>query len=353
MVEAGKTLLVYGANGYTARLLMPRLRALGLKMIAAGRDGIAVRAVAEEHDAEARVFSLSDPQTVDSNLAGASALLNAAGPFSSTAQALIDACLRQRIDYLDLSGEIEPLSYAARCHEFARRLGVMLLPAIGFDVVPSDCLAAHLSELLPGADRLTLCISASNLLSRGSAATLIEQAGTHVYVRHAGVLEAVRFRVQARWVDFGAGERATIAVSWGDLVTAFHTTRIPNISVYFEATAFRWLAVTANQVWGPALQSRAARAPLESLARSLPVGPSALERASERSVIVGEVERDGERVRSRLLTPEAYTFTAEAAARVVRAVFDGTRVAGFQTPGKLLGPDFVLGIPGVRREALA
>jgi short subunit dehydrogenase-like uncharacterized protein len=348
-----KPVLLYGSNGYTARLLLPRLRALGIDVIVAGRNATAIHRVAEECRSTARVFGLEDPRHIDECLHDVSAVLNAAGPFSRTAPPLIDACLRQRVDYLDLSGELEPITYAATSGAFARSLGVMLLPAIGFDVVPSDCLAVHLANGMPGAERLTLSISASNLLSRGSARTFVENAGTWVHVRREGALEPMRLRTQTRWIDFGGGQRPTIAVSWGDLVTAFHSTGIPNIEVYFEATAFRWTAVTVNQYFGWALRGDGAKAWLDGMAKGLPDGPGDQERARERSVIVAEVSRGTERRGARLVTPEAYTFTAEVASRVALEVLGGKRTPGFVTPARLFGADFVLGVPGVTLEHLS
>jgi short subunit dehydrogenase-like uncharacterized protein len=139
-------------------------------------------------------------------------------------------------------------------------------------------------------------------------------------------------------------------VSWGDLVTAFHSTQIPNIEVYFEATTFRCLAVGANQCWGSALRNPMLTQLLGSLSEILPPGPSEAERLGQRSVIVGEVCRGHERVRARIVTPEAYSFSAASATRILVEVLGGQRRAGFQTPGGLFGPDFVLGLPGVSRE---
>lgn len=346
------TLVLYGANGYTARLMLPELRARGIEPVLAGRNGPAISALACAHGLEARVFSLESPHAIDAALSGARVVLNAAGPYRHTAEPLMDSCLRERVDYLDLSGELGSLEYAVRCSEIARRCDVMVLPAVGFDVVPSDSLALHLAGRLPGAEHLSLHISASNLLSRGSASTFVEHAGQWVQIRRNGVLEPMRYRTQTRWTDFGHGRRPVIAVSWGDLVTAFHSTRVPNIEVYFEATAFRWSAVTANQMLGAALRIGPAHAFVESLIGVLPAGPAPEERARERSVIVGEVRSRGKRARSRLVTPEAYTFTAEIAARIARRVLDGQRRSGFQTPASLLGANFVLESAGVSREDL-
>src|SRR5688572_25470168 len=174
--------LVYGASGYTAGLLLPRLVERGIDVIAASRDRSKLSRAAAPFGCEQRAFDLSDPAGVDANLDGVELVLNAAGPYVHTVGPLLDACLRRRVDYLDLSGEVGPLEYAERCDGFARAQGVMLLPAVGFDVVPTDCLAVFLAQRLPEAEALTLAIAPSNLISRGSLATLVAQAGVPVKV---------------------------------------------------------------------------------------------------------------------------------------------------------------------------
>ena len=349
---SSQRLLVYGAYGYTARLFLPRLKQLGVDFVVAGRDAARTETIGAELGVPSRVFALDDPQRVDQGLEGIGVVLNAAGPFMYTTGPMLDGCLRKGVHYLDLSGEVEPLSRAAEAGELARHLGLMVLPAIGFDVVPSDCLAVHVASRLKGATRLTLHIAASNLMSHGSGVTLAENIGIPVHTRRNGRLEQMRLRTQMRWVDFGSGQRPTVAVSWGDIVTAYHSTGIQNIEVYFEATSFRLAAVAINQYWGWLLRSAAANAWFRAYAGQLPAGPTEEERARERSTIVVEAESATRVVRSRIETPEAYQFTAATVTRIVRDVMAGHRRPGFQTPAKLFGPDFVLEFEGVTREDL-
>jgi short subunit dehydrogenase-like uncharacterized protein len=345
-------LLVYGAYGYTSRLLLPRLKELGTELVVAGRDPVRTTEIARELDVPSRVFSLTDPDEVRRGLRGLSVLLNAAGPFTATAPALVRGCLREGVDYLDLSGEVEPLSYVARSGTAAQDRGLMLLPAIGFDVVPSDCLAAHVAKRVPGATRLTFYVSASNLMSHGSGVTLAEHIGIPVHIRRDGRLEQMRLRMQMRWMDFGTGHRPMVAVSWGDLVTGFRSTGIPNIEVYFEATAFRLAAVTLNQYWGWLLRSVSANDLFRQYTDLLPDGPTREERARERCSVVVEAESPGRVARSRIETPEAYECSAATATRVIERVLAGDRLPGFQTPSTLFGPDFVLDFEGVTRVDL-
>ncbi len=144
------------------------------------------------------------------------------------------------------------------------------------------------------------------------------------------------FEPKPRWADFGQGNCPTVAVSWGDLVTAFHSTGIPNIEVYFEGHGLSLARLNGgNQLWGWALRDRMLTTWLESLANIIPGGPSEADRLQQRSVIVAEASRGAARARSRLVTPEAYTFSADAAARIAAAVLSGKRNSGFQTPGSL------------------
>ena len=86
-------------------------------------------------------------------------MLCAAGPFSATSRPIPNACLRNRVHYLDITGEIDVFEALAARDAEAKARGIMLLPGVGFDVVPSDCLAAHLKRRRPDANDLKICLS--------------------------------------------------------------------------------------------------------------------------------------------------------------------------------------------------
>jgi len=145
-----------------------------------------------------------------------------------------DPCLRNRVHYLDITGEIDVFEALAARDAKAKAQGVTLLPGVGFDVVPSDCLAAHLKRRLPDAIDLKLYLSLGANMSRGTAKTMIEAVAAGTRLRRNGRLVA-RTRAEEGSCDFGRGEKPTVQVSWGDVSTAFHSTGIPNIEVQFEA----------------------------------------------------------------------------------------------------------------------
>jgi short subunit dehydrogenase-like uncharacterized protein len=346
-------LWLYGATGYTGRLILAELLALGVRPVLGGRDERRLAALATPHGLAYRVASLDDPGALVASLDGVGAVLHAAGPFSTTARPMVEACVHAGVHYLDITGEVLVLEEIARRHAAAARRGVMLLPAVGFDVVPSDCLAAHVARRLPHARRLALGIAGLSLATRGSARTFVELPASSPRVRQDGVLVPVAPGTRERPFDYGAGPCPSTCVSWGDLTTAYFTTGIPDIEVYFETTPALRAAMTSTRMFGWLLATPPWQAFLKASTTFVPEGPTAAERAATPMVIVAEAEdAGGRRVTARLRTPQAYTFTGASAAAVARRVLAGDVQPGFQTPGRHFGPDFVLGLPGVTREDL-
>lgn len=343
--------LIYGANGYTGALITRTAAGRGQRPILAGRNAAEVEGLARELGLEHRVFGLDVPRVVDEALAGATTVLHCAGPFSRTSRPMADACLRTKVHYLDITGEAVVFeSLAARDAE-AKAAGVMLLPGAGFDVVPSDCLAAHLKRRLPTATHLGLGFQPGGRLSRGTAITMIENLHRGGLVRRDGVLTPVAPAWKTRVIDFGRGPRKAITIPWGDVATAYHSTGIPNIEVYLAAPAGFRLAVRLSRYVAPVLASRPVQRFLRARVRAGAPGPTDAERARGKSLLWGEAtDGAGGRAVSRMRTPEGYTLTALAALAIVDKVLAGSAPRGFQTPSRAYGPDFVLGIEGVSRE---
>lgn len=352
-VDRDGQLLVYGATGYSGRLVVEALRAAGVRPVLGGRDERKLAALGDGLGLPYRVTRLDDGCRLDAALAGVRVVLHAAGPFSRTAAPMVDACLRTGVHYLDLTGEVLVIEAIARRHRQARTRGVMLMPAVGFDVVATDCLAAHVARALPGALRLALAVSGLALMTRGSARTLAEAAGAGV-VRRGGGLTPARLGSLRRTFDYGAGPRASVNVSWGDVASAYYTTGIPDVEVYAESTPMLEAALAVNGAAGPLLRTVPWQLWLRASAEMLPEGPTASERGARRMAVVAEADDGhGRRVSARLRTPEAFTFTGTSAAAIARRALAGDVEPGFQTPGRVYGPDFVLGLPGVTREDAA
>ena len=198
------TILLYGATGYTGKLIAREARAKGASVVLAGRNPDKLKAVATPLDLPWRAFDLADRARLDAALKDVAVVLSAAGPFSATARPMADACLRRGAHYLDITGEIDVFERLAARDAEAKRAGVTLLPGVGFDVVPSDCLAAHLKRRLPDATDLTIYLSAGLNISRGTAKTMIEGIADGARARRNGRLVTLR-RPNMGSCDFGRG----------------------------------------------------------------------------------------------------------------------------------------------------
>lgn len=341
--------LLYGATGFVGEAIARLAVATGLRPVLAGRNAEQLAALATGLGLEHRVFELGPG--IDRFLDDVKVVLHCAGPYIHTFEPMVEACLRTRTHYLDLTGEIPVYEGIAARDGDASRQGVMLLPGVGFDVVPTDCLALHLKQRLPSATRLTLAFRTQGPggLPPGTQRTMIELLPYGNRVRRHGRLEVPERGVRTRMIDFGDGPLEATRLTWGDVFMAYHSTGIPNIEDYVVLPEAARRQLAKLDYLRPLFRIPMLRALLK---RGVRPGPTVDKRARTVTHVWGEVEDDqGARATARLHGPEAgVEWTGRAALAAVRKVLSGHAPAGFQTPAKAYGADFVLECDGVTRE---
>ncbi|WP_375418000.1 saccharopine dehydrogenase family protein [uncultured Hymenobacter sp.] len=342
------TFLLYGATGYTGELLAREAVRRGLRPILAGRNAAAVRALAEALDLPWRACALDDAARLDTVLGEVACVLHAAGPFAHTSAPMVAACLRTGCHYLDITGEIDVFEALAGHDAAARAAGILLLPGVGFDVVPSDCLARHLKDRLPTANRLTLAFRGLGVgISHGTQATMLLGAGAGGTVRRNGALIPTPPAWKTRHIDFGSGPKLAVTIPWGDVATAFYSTGIPDVEVFMAASPSAVALLRASRYAGGLLSSGPVQRFLQG--RIPAGGPDATQRAQGRTQLYGEVsDKQGRRVAARLSGPEGYTLTVLAALHITEKVLRGDYQPGFQTPARCYGAGLVRELPGVK-----
>jgi short subunit dehydrogenase-like uncharacterized protein len=346
-------LVVYGANGYTGRLVAQAAAQQGLAPVLAGRSRDAVAALARELGCGSRAFDLSDPAGIARGLEGCGVVIHCAGPFSATAAPMMQACLAARVHYTDITGEIEVFEQAFMLDADARAAGIVVCPGTGFDVVPTDCLAATLANALPDATRLALGFDSRSSLSRGTAATSVEGLGRGSCVREGGMLRRIPLGSRSRRIDFGAGEKLATAIPWGDVSTAYRTTGIPNVEVYVPVSPKALANLRRLGHFGWLLRRKAVQSLLKSRIAKRAPGPDDAAREKTPVHVWGEAENAaGRRVTARVRVPNGYTLTRDAAVAVARHLLAGSVAPGFTTPARLMGRDFVTRLPGVSEVRL-
>lgn len=346
-----KTILLYGANGYTGRLITELSANYGIKPILAGRDVVAIRRLADQYGLPWRAFSLHDTENIVAHLHDCALVLNAAGPFRYTAEPMLSACLQAGVHYLDITGEIPVFEMAMQMHAKAVDTGIMMMPGVGFDVVPTDCMALYLSRQMPDATHLQLAFaSVGGGISHGTALTLIESLGEDSAVRRNGKIVPKPLGHKGMTVDFGYKQRFAMTIPSGDIATAHHTTGIPNIEVYFAVKPYVYYLLKGQALLNPLLRTKWMKQMLRKRVDASITGPTNEERQKARSLVWGCVTNAaGESITSSFIGPEGYTLTAHSSLLIASKVLQNQWKPGYQTPAGCYGPDLVLEISGTER----
>ena len=344
-----KTFLLYGANGYTGELITRYAVERSLNPILAGRNENKIKPLAERHGLDYRIFRLEDAAKLDAALQETEFVLHCAGPFSLTSKQMVEACLRNRKHYLDITGEIAVFEAMATHDAEAKKAGIMIMPGVGFDVVPSDCLTKHLKERLPSADNLSLAFYGIGKISHGTQVTMTMNIGNGGAVRRDGTITNVPAAWKTREIDFGEVTKKAVTIPWGDVATAFYSTGIPNIEVYTVLPPANLKMLKYSRYFGWLMSIGFLK---DFALRQIPEGgASDEERAAGKTYLWGEVsDKDGNKAVSRLQTPEGYTLTALTALSIAGKILSGDFCNGFQTPAKCYGADLILEIENITRE---
>lgn len=341
--------ILYGANGYTGRLIAREAVARGLRPRLAGRNAAALAAIGAELGLPWEAFSLEPADALRKAIRGSRLVLHCAGPFSETAAPMLAACLAEGVHYLDITGEIDVFEQAFKLDEAARRADVVLAPGVGFDVVPSDCLAARLVEALPAATYLQLAFEAGGGPSPGTAKTSVEGLARGGWVRRDGQLKRVPLAWRTRTVPFAHGERHAVTIPWGDVFTAWVSTGVPDIEVYMAVSPSTSARLRRLRWLQPLLATGPMQAFMKRQVEKRVRGPDAGRREASESQLWGEAgSADGRRVTATMTTPNGYELTVTAALGVVEHLLVQDTEGGYYTPSLLMGSDYAESLRGVR-----
>jgi short subunit dehydrogenase-like uncharacterized protein len=342
--------MIYGANGYSAGLIIELAKKAGLDPVLAGRNAQAVMELGRRHQLQACAFGLDGSDAAEKCLRDMDVVLNCAGPFSRTAKAMVDACLKTGTVYLDITGEIDVFEMIHRRSQEIAAAGTTAIPGVGFDVVPSDCLAKMLSDKMPGAQTLRLAFHPEgSRFSPGTMKTMVEGFGLGGRVRRAGEIVTVPPAYHVRQIEFRPGQKTTCAtIPWGDVATAWYSTGIPDIEVYTSVSDsnLRSLKMMRYTGWLFKLPPVVALAQ-KQIARTIR-GPDQATRDRARTFFWGEVTaHDGRTLSMRMETPEGYSLTAESALACVQRCLRQRPQSGALTPSAAFGAGFVRTLSGV------
>ncbi len=346
--------LLYGANGYTGELIARFARQYNLRPILAGRREEALAPLAAKLGFPFKVIDLNDAPSLQAAVKEVKLVLHAAGPFEYTARQMIEACLQTGTHYIDINGDIAVFEMLKHYDSKAKEAGIMIMPGVGFDVVPTDCIALLLKKLLPAATGLKLAFaSQGGGLSHGTAATMASKLGEGGAIRKNGKIIRQPIGQKGFWVDFGVKKLFVMSIPWGDISTAYFSTGIPDIETYtaISHTIFRLLKLQGLFNW--LLRKPFLRNFIKKKIDQRPAGPNDEQRNKAISLVWGQVaDAKGKIATARMTGPEGYTLTTHSSLLITKKILEGNFLPGYQTPAIVYGENLVLEIPAVSREIL-
>lgn len=346
-------IIIYGAYGYTGKLIVEEAVEKGLKPMVAGRNEMLVNALAEKYNLPFAVFEYDDQPAWDKALSGKKLLINCAGPFSLTIKQILPACIRNKTHYTDITGEIDVFEYIQSQHQQAIEAGIVMIPGTGFDVVPTDCLAKFLSEQLPSATHLELAFQSSSGLSRGTALSVLNRFHKGSAIRKNGIIEEQPAVSVSKIIHHNGKDWLSVGIAWGDVFTAYHSTGIPNIQVFTGMTAKLMKTMRRAGKCSWLIKSPIVQKLGRSLIKKKIDGPSLEKRRSLQSYLWGKVtDQNGNEVQAQMSTPESYMLTAITAVICAEKIIAGETTPGYHTPAEAFGSDLIMEIEGVKRTLL-
>lgn len=336
--------LIYGAYGYTGELITELAIKKGLKPILAGRNVEKIKALADKFGLKWIAFEATDKTALKLALQREEIklVLNCAGPFVKTVKEFIPACIATNTHYLDITGEIEVFEYAKTQDQAAKEAEIMIMSGVGFDVVPSDCLAKFLKDELPTATHLELAFMGLGGVSQGTALTMAENLGAGGMIRENGTIKTVKTAYQTKVIDYGIKKMNSVTIPWGDVSTAYHSTQIPNIKVFMAQPPKAIKAMEMSNHFSFALKNDFVKSIIKKKIKAGEKGPNEEKRNSNNSYLWGKVTDGKTSVEARLITPEGYKLTSITALLITEKVLNGDFKIGYQTPSSAYSKNLIL-----------
>lgn len=337
-----KEVLLYGANGYSAQLIIEELLSKNILPVVAGRTHNKIKSAATKFGCEFKIFDLDDFETICNEIVNFKVVLNCAGPFQFTAEKLIKACIKEKVNYIDITGEIPVIEYAWSKNDEAKKAGICIIPSVGFDVIPTDCLSVITARKIKNPQSLEILLQNENVkISRGTLITTIEMMCNSGKLRKEGKIIDSPIGEKVFVKDIGEKKYYGISIPWGDVASAYYSTGIKNITVYLGVNRIIYSLRKVLLQLIKLLRVNLIKSGIIRIIKLLVTGPDEKKRKKVKSYIITSVKNEIESCTDINLVTEGYTLTKIGAATAVERILQGIDKKGTLTPAMAFGYDFV------------
>lgn len=341
-------IIIYGSYGYTGKLIIEECKENGLGVLLSGRNGEKLSQQSQETGYPFETVEIQDQQALERLLAKGHLVIHCGGPFIHTAEQMLFACMNTQTHYTDITGEYPVFEKLAGYDAQSREKEILVMPGVGFDVVPSDCLAVHLGNRMSDASHLELAFAMSKgRMSRGTNKTMTEGLGYGGKIRKNGTLISTKIGHDVKEINFGPFTRKAMCIPWGDISTAWRSTGIDNIKVYMAVPDRMIRSAQWSNWFGWFLRLGWVKNYLLKRSDSLPAGPGKETREKGRSYLWGKVRNAaGSEIEARLEVPNGYLLTAKSAVLIAKKILADEVKPGYFTPAQYFGENLILDVKG-------
>ena len=344
---------VYGATGFTGRLVARELDRSGADFVLSGRnpDKLADLAGSLDSTPPTRAIAVEDRAGLRDLFDGCPTVIACAGPFTLHGEPVLEAAVAAGSDYLDTTGEQPFIRLAYDTYgPKAANGGTAVIPAMGFDYVPGDMIAALTATGLGRLDTVRLAYATSFQMTRGTMLSALEMIKGGDLRWHDGRLEPAPQRVSRGKFDFGPplGAQPMTRYPAGEHVMLPRHLDVRNVETMLSAGSIAPgpLADLTPLIARPAgiLMRTPIRRAAVSLISRLPEGPDEAARRDARFTIACEAEAaDGTTRSGRISGIDVYGITAAMIVKgAIASACGDIEASGGLSPAQAFDPNLFL-----------
>jgi len=218
-MDSRKPVVLYGANGFSGRLVAEYLREYNVPFVAAGRSRARIQEVMNHVPGiETASYEIAETGGSVEELAklftGAKVVCNTVGPFLYNGPRVIEACLKAGCHYIDISGEQAWLrEVAEKWGEKFLRSGLLAAPATAYMSATSD-IAAHICLETRGIDSFEILSMFRGTPTFGSTQTIFAVIQTEAFYLEQNQYKAWP-RAAAHEAVIPSSIETQLALPWG------------------------------------------------------------------------------------------------------------------------------------------
>ena len=344
---------VYGATGFTGRLVARELERSGADFILAGRNRAKLEELAASLDSgpATRAVPVSDGEGLRDLFEGCATVIACAGPFTLHGEPVLEAAVATGSDYLDTTGEQPFIRLAYDTYgPKAASAGTAVIPAMGFDYVPGDMIASLTATGLGRLDTVRLAYATAFQMTRGTMLSALEMIKGGDLEWRGGRLEPAPQKVDRGRFEFDpplGGQPMTRYPAGEHLMLPRHLD-VRNVETMLSAGSIAPgpVAELTPLVARPAgiLMRTPVRKVAGSLISRLPEGPDEESRRAARFTIACEARAaDGSRRRGRITGNDVYGITAAMIAKgAIASACGDIEASGGLSPAQAFDPNLFL-----------